>query len=85
MKHAKVYKDLNDPNVFLIGFENLNLGGDFDYNDMVISLTRVIPVGGVWVPINKFELLAPWITLASLIGVAAASVVYFKQRKIKQK
>ena len=42
------------------------------------------PVGGVWVPINKFELLAPWIGLASAITVAAASVVYVKHRKKKQ-
>jgi len=43
-----------------------------------------IPVGGVWVPINKFELLAPWIGLTSLITVAAVSVVYVKHRKKKQ-
>lgn len=42
------------------------------------------PVGGVWIPIDKFELLAPWINLASLITVAAASVVYVKHRKKKQ-
>lgn len=39
------------------------------------------PVGGIWVPINKFELLAPWIGLASLITVATASVIYVKHRK----
>lgn len=42
------------------------------------------PVGGVWVPINKFDLVAPWIGLASLITVAAVSVVYVKHRKKKQ-
>jgi PKD repeat protein len=42
------------------------------------------PVGGVWVPINKFELLAPWITLASLITVAALSIVYAKHKKKQQ-
>jgi uncharacterized repeat protein (TIGR01451 family) len=42
------------------------------------------PVGGVWVPINKFELLAPWISLASLITVAAVSIVYVKHRKKQQ-
>jgi len=42
------------------------------------------PVGGYWVSINKVKLLAPWITLASLITVAAASLVYVKRRK-KQK
>ena len=42
------------------------------------------PVGGVWVPIDKTELLAPWIILASLITVAAVSVVYVKRKKKKQ-
>jgi hypothetical protein len=39
------------------------------------------PVGGVWVPINKFQLLAPWISLALLMGIAAASVIYVRHRK----
>jgi hypothetical protein len=43
-----------------------------------------IPVGGLWVPINKFQLLAPWITLASLIAVTTISVVYVKRRKKQQ-
>jgi len=42
------------------------------------------PVGGEWVAINKFELLAPWIGLASLITVATASAVYVKHRKKQQ-
>ena len=42
------------------------------------------PVGGVWVPINKFDLMAPWIGLASLMTVVAASVVYVKHRKKKR-
>jgi len=39
------------------------------------------PVGGVRVPINKIKLLAPWIGLASLMVVSAASIVYVKHRK----
>jgi len=42
------------------------------------------PVGGLWVPINKFELLAPWIGLASLITMVTISVVYVKHRKKQQ-
>jgi uncharacterized repeat protein (TIGR01451 family) len=42
------------------------------------------PVGGVWAPTNKFQLLAPWIGLASLMTVFAASVVYVKHRKMRQ-
>ena len=39
------------------------------------------PVGGEWVPINKYELLAPWITLASLLAVATIPIVYVRRRK----
>jgi len=55
-----------------------------------VTITYQLPlpstpsVGGVWVPINKFELLAPWIGLASFITVAAVSVVYGKHRKKKR-
>lgn len=37
-QHAKVYKNLDDPSMFLIGFENFYGAGDRDYNDMVFSL-----------------------------------------------
>jgi len=49
-----------------------------------LAASKPPAVGGFWVPINKFELLAPWITLASLITVATASVIYVKRRKKKQ-
>lgn len=42
------------------------------------------PVGGIWVPINKFELLAPYIGLVSVIATATASVVYVRCRKKQQ-
>jgi hypothetical protein len=42
------------------------------------------PVGGVWVPINKFELLAPLTGYVSFLIVAAASIVYVRRRKKKQ-
>jgi len=42
------------------------------------------PVGGVWVPINKFELLVPWISYVSFMVIAATSIVYVKHRKKKQ-
>lgn len=41
-------------------------------------------VGGFWTPINKVELLAPWIGLVSLIAVATISVAYVKHRKKQQ-
>jgi len=42
------------------------------------------PVGGVWIPASKTELLAPWIGLASLMIVSAASIVYVRHRKKQQ-
>ena len=77
-KHAVIYQSLDDPNLFFIGFENLDGGhSDWDYNDMVVSLKFLPSVGGVWIPINKFQLLAPWIglvslmTLTTVVGISA--------------
>jgi len=39
------------------------------------------PVGGVWVPIDKTALLAPWIGSALLIVGAVLSITYVKNRK----
>lgn len=56
-QHAKVYKNLDAPNMFLIGFENFYEGGDRDYNDMVFSLecahdlTVSAGVGGTTSPV----------------------------------
>jgi len=71
--------------------------GETDTNDNSCTSTTIVtitaptppplpptPVGGVWVPISKTELLAPWITLVSLITLASVSVVYVRRRK-KQK
>ena len=43
-QHAQVYRNLDSPNMFLIGFENLFGGGDRDYNDMIFS---IVPVGHI--------------------------------------
>jgi len=42
-QHAKVYRNLDSPDMFLIGFENKFGGGDRDYNDMVFSLVPLCP------------------------------------------
>ncbi len=39
--HALVYINLDYPNMFLIGFEDLFGGGDRDYADMVVSLVPI--------------------------------------------
>ncbi|MDH7563788.1 MAG: DUF4114 domain-containing protein [Candidatus Bathyarchaeota archaeon] len=44
IKHAKVYINMDDPDMYLIGFENLyNQVSDRDYNDMVLSLELITP------------------------------------------
>lgn len=59
-----------------------------DWIKVIITYKTSAPstqaVGGVWAPINKSELLAPWIGLASLITVAAVSIVYVKHKKKEQ-
>jgi LPXTG-motif cell wall-anchored protein len=51
-------------------------------------------VGGEWAPAitvqaptpaNTYQMLAPWITLASLVVVALTSFVYVKRKKKKRK
>jgi len=39
------------------------------------------PVGGYALPVNRFELLAPWIGLAALMGVVGAAVVVRRRRQ----
>jgi hypothetical protein len=41
--HSVVYENLDDPGMYLIGFENTWGGGDQDYNDMVFSLKPYTP------------------------------------------
>jgi len=44
LPHAQVYMNLNDPDMLLIGFDERSYSsqrGDSDFNDMVISLTRI--------------------------------------------
>ncbi len=43
-QHAKVYKNLDSPDMFLIGFENKFGGFDRDYNDMIFSIVPVCPL-----------------------------------------
>jgi hypothetical protein len=41
--HSKVYRNVDDPTMYLIGFENLYNAGDRDYQDMVIALQLQTP------------------------------------------
>jgi hypothetical protein len=43
------------------------------------------PVGGIWIPVDKLALLAPYIALAStILAATAATALYVKHRKKKQ-
>jgi parallel beta-helix repeat protein len=42
------------------------------------------PVGGIWIPVNKFTLLAPYIALASTIILAIAVTAVFVEYKKKR-
>jgi parallel beta-helix repeat protein len=44
-------------------------------------LGPTVPVGGVYIPVNKVELLAPYIGLIILLAMAVSTVGYFKKRK----
>ena len=54
-----------------------------DLQSRIIILVEKIPapVGGIHIPVNKLELLAPYIGLAMLLAVAAVTVGYVKKRK----
>jgi parallel beta-helix repeat protein len=39
------------------------------------------PVGGEWIPIDRLQLLAPWISLVSLMTAVTASFVYVRRKK----
>jgi uncharacterized repeat protein (TIGR02543 family) len=44
LQHAKVYENLDDPGMYLIGFENqYGYTGDRDFNDLVLSLKPYEP------------------------------------------
>lgn len=55
-----------------------------DFEPWARSYPPCAPVGGLWIPINKTGMLAPWIGLASLITVATVSLAYIKRRKKQQ-
>ena len=39
------------------------------------------PVGGIYIPVNKLELLASYIGLTILLAVAVVTVAYVKKKK----
>jgi len=55
IKHAQIYINLDDPDMYLIGFENKLGGGDKDHNDMVVSLELIAPRTRTVVNISGYE------------------------------
>jgi hypothetical protein len=50
---------------------------------IVHDIELSLPVGGISIPVNKLELLAPYIGLTILLVVAVVTVVFFKHKKNK--
>jgi hypothetical protein len=72
--HSKVYENLNDPTMFLIGFENLYGLGDRDYQDMVFSIQAQTPQHAVpEVPFGT-------IMITACMVIAMAGFVGFKRK-----
>ena len=52
-----------------------------DTTYVVITLSIKETVGGIYIPVNKLELLAPYISLTILLAVAVMTIGYVKKRK----
>jgi hypothetical protein len=48
--------------------------------DKTCTATFGYPIGGIVVPVNKLELVAPWIRLAALASFAALTVALVRRR-----
>ena len=53
---------------------------DLTQDEFLAGDTPLIPVGGVIVPVDKSELLGPWIVLVVLVAVGAIGAVLLKRR-----
>ena len=66
----------------------------YDEGGLPIPIEKIIdgliinqppPVGGTWIPVDKFALLAPYIVLAStILAATSAAAIYIKRRKEKR-
>ena len=55
---------------------------DHNTTDGTVEITILsVPVGGIYIPVDKLSLLAPYIGLTILLAVAVVAVVYVKKRK----
>lgn len=69
----------------VLGDSQANLIDHTTTNGTVEVHVPAPPVGGYWIPVDKLDLLAPYIGLASTILIAAAATaIYTKRRKKKR-
>ena len=79
--------DNDGDNVLTLTLTDGGLGDDDGVCDGVIvepggaGQPPPVPVGGVIVPVNRLELVAPWMGLAALAGLAALGVALVRRRK----
>ena len=55
--------------------------GEYGGENRTCTANFGLPVGGIAVPVNKLGLLAPWLGLAALAGVAALGVALVRKRR----
>jgi len=86
--HHRVYQNLDDPSMYLIGWENLPAShSDWDYQDMVISLKKIGgssplrnpagPVGGTLLPVNKLKVALVLVEVNAPFMLASAASILF--------
>jgi len=72
-----------DPEDIVLGTWTAYAGVQIGEEKVNDTLTFMVgfSVGGVWIPVNKLELLAPYIGLTILLAIAVITVGYVKNRK----
>jgi 3D (Asp-Asp-Asp) domain-containing protein len=77
----------NGDNAITITITDGSIGdGDGEANGIVVDpggpgFLAAPPVGGEWVPINRLQLMAPWMTSIALMTILTTSFVYVRRRK----
>lgn len=69
-----------------VNFTNTVMGGSYTvkaFNKAIGSMyiEELLPVGGIYIPVNKLSLLSPYIGLTILSAVVVVAVVYAEKRK----